>query len=438
MLKPTLLLRNLCLSGCSMVFLQACVGHSVQPTHRNQTNKLPLLSTNRVVEHALVPYHIPLTQNVSLSADFQSLEINRVANQVADWQLSQFDIRSNKMRNEMRPSGLPEGWMYATFLAGLWHWAEESDSASYRQATLNLAQLNDYQLGPRGYHADDQAIGDIYLSLYDKFGEQRRLLPTQQVLSYQIENPSLHSLEFTNDNKDSHVFPLRTFVDPNCTVRWCWADAVFMAPPVFAHLAKITGEQAYLDFMDAEFWQMTDYLFDKEHQLYLRDSRYFERKDPQGQPIFWGRGNGWVIAGLARTINYLPDSYANKSRYNSLFSSIADALLKHQKIDGSWPSSLLESSADQHPETSATALIAYGLAWGINQGLLTEDKFLPALTLAWQSIVANVHPDGKVGYVQQVAFAPGSATYDDSQLYGSGAVLLAAAEISFLLKKSGQ
>jgi len=428
--------QKLMLCGLGLMLSNGC---STQVQDTNETvGSVQAISQALNLEHKLVPYQAPTTSELVLSSEFNLQAITHVANHVADWQLAQFDIRSNQMRTEMRPSGLPSGWMYATLMVGLWHWAEESDSAAFRQATLNLAQLNDYQLGPRGYHADDQAIGDIYLSLYDKFGEQRRLLPTQQILDYQIQHPSQHSLEFSDDNKDSHVFPLRTFVDPNCTIRWCWADAVFMAPPVFAHLAKITGDQAYLDFMDAEFWHMTDYLFDKNHQLYLRDSRYFSRKDPQGQPIFWGRGNGWVIAGLARTINYLPATYVNKSRYTDLFSSIADALLKHQKSDGSWPSSLLESSADQHPETSATALIAYGLAWGINQGLLAEDKFLPALKLAWQSIVANVHPDGKVGYVQQVAFAPGSATYDDTQLYGSGAVLLAAAEINKLLKKSGQ
>lgn len=438
MLKSTLHLKQFCLTGLSIVLMQACASHSNQQNNGLQLNAtLPLVSSS-VVEHAFIPYQNPLTEQLNLSADFQLIAINNVAKQVADWQLNQFDIRSNKMRIELRPSGLPEGWMYATLLTGLWHWAEASNSAAYRQATLNLAQLNNYQLGPRTYHADDQAIGDVYLSLYDKFGEERRLTPTQEVLSYQIQHPSHHSLEFTDTDKETHSFPLRTFVDPNCTVRWCWADAVFMAPPVFAHLAKITNNQAYLDFMDQEFWHMTDYLFDEDHQLYLRDSRYFDRKDEQGNRIFWGRGNGWVIAGLARTINYLPDTYAKKSKYTDLFKALSKALLSYQKTDGSWPSSLLEPSENQHPETSATALIAYGLAWGINQDLLDKETYLPALKLAWQSIVANVHPDGKVGYVQQVAFAPGSATYDDTQLYGSGALLLAAAEISRLLEKSNK
>jgi unsaturated rhamnogalacturonyl hydrolase len=426
--------QKVMLCGLSFILMNSC-------TKQVEDNKTTItavkansaVSTALNLEHELVPYQAPGTSSLTLSADFNVQAIKQVANQVADWQLAQFDIRSNQMRTEMRPSGLPSGWMYATLMVGLWHWSEASDSAALRQATLNLAQLNDYQLGPRATHADDQAIGDVYLSLYDKFGNSERLQPTQNMLAQQIIQPSQHSLEFTDTDKDSQQFGQRTFVDPNCTVRWCWADAVFMAPPVFAHLAKTTGDSAYLEYMDKEFWQMTDYLFDKNYQLYLRDSRYFERKDEAGLPIFWGRGNGWILAGLARTINYLPESFANKSRYTELFSSISAALLKYQKSDGSWPSSLLENSAEQHPETSATALIAYGLAWGINNGLLEKDQYLEPLTRAWQSIVANVHPDGKVGYVQQVAFAPGSATYDDAQLYGSGALLLAAGEITQLL-----
>ena len=423
--------QKLMLCGLGLMLSNGC---STQVQDTNVTvGSVQAISQALNLEHKLVPYQAPTTSELVLSSEFNLPAITQVANHVADWQLAQFDIRSNQMRTEMRPSGLPSGWMYATLMVGLWHWAESSDSAAFRQATLNLAQLNDYQLGPRATHADDQAIGDVYISLYEKFGNERRIQATQTMLTQQIQNPSQHSLEFTDTDKDTHEFALRTFVDPNCTVRWCWADAVFMAPPVFAHLAKTTGDPAYLDYMDKEFWQMTDYLFDKNYQLYLRDSRYFERKDEAGLPIFWGRGNGWILAGLARTINYLPDSFANKPQYTELFSSISAALLQYQKTDGSWPSSLLENSDDQHPETSATALIAYGLAWGINHGLLERDSYLAPLTRAWQSIVANVHPDGKVGYVQQVAFAPGSATYDDTQLYGSGALLLAAAEIKLLL-----
>lgn len=382
-----------------------------------------------------VPFEAPNMKEVAYSVSMERTAIEKVAENVANWQLAQYDIRSNKMRPEMRPSGTPNGWMYATLHIGLWHWAQTIDSDMYRQTVMNLSQLNDYQLGPRVYHADDHAVGDVYLSIYNMFGGERRIANTITHLDKVVDEPSTLALAFIDKNKTTHKFDIRTYDDPQCTDRWCWADAVFMSPPVMAHLSKTTGNSKYIEFMDKEFWTMTDYLFDKEVKLYLRDSRYFERKDDTGKLIFWGRGNGWVLAGLARTIEYMPEDFANKQKYIDLFKVMSKALLSYQLEDGSWPSSLLERNKDTHSETSATALLAYALAWGVNNQILIEDQYTLSINKAWVSIVENIHPNGKVGYVQQVAFAPGSATKEDAQLYGSGAVLLAASEIHKMLSQ---
>lgn len=378
---------------------------------------------------AVIPYKIPAVIEKTLSSNLSSSDIEDVADLVAGWQLAQFDIRSNKMRPEGRASGIPSGWMYATFNVGLWYWAQALDSATYYQTAINLSLLNDFQLGPRIYHADDHAMGDVYLSIYNKFGGQSRIENTIAHFNQVVAQPSKVSLEFIDKDKEMFALQYREFNDPKCTSRWCWADAVFMSPPVMAHLSKTTGDRKYLDFMDKEFWAMTDYLFDENYQLYLRDSRYFSRKDDQGRLIFWGRGNGWVLAGLARVLEYMPEDYPTRARYLELFKNMSVALLTHQNPDGSWPSSLLEKGEDSHSETSATGLLVYGLAWGINKGILSDRIFTEAVGKAWHSIVENIEADGRVGFVQQVAFAPGSAKRQDSQLYGSGAVLLAASEL---------
>ncbi len=380
------------------------------------------------VEH-LVPYSAPTTENRELSFALEPDSITAVATHVADWQLAQFDIRSNKMRTEIRPSGIPNGWMYATFNIGLLHWAIKAEDDTYKQTVINLSLLNAYKPGPRVYHADDHANADVYLTLYQLYGGEEKIGPTKDTLTYVVENPDSRDLTFEVPERDVHTFKHRTFDDPYCTRRWCWADAAFMSPPVFAHLSQITGDQRYVEFMHKEFWIMTDYLYDTDYDLYLRDSRYFTRLDKQGRRIFWGRGNGWVLAGLARTIEYLPETDPQRQKYVDLFQKMSRSLLSYQNPDGSWPSSLLEAGVDAHSETSATGLLAFGLAWGVNNDLLSKEDYLGPIDKAWQSIVNNIHPDGKVGYVQQVAYAPGSATKDDTQLYGSGAVLLAAAEL---------
>lgn len=377
---------------------------------------------------SVIPYQTPVTKNISLTDDLTKAAVLQVGQQVADWQLAQFDIRSGKMRVEGRVSGLPQGWMYATFNIGLLRFAQTIDNAGYQQAVENLSAINQWKLGPRPYHADDQAMGDVYLSLANSDAASYKAAHVIENFDYVLAHPSDRSLDFRDKRKEVMETPKRTFKDPYCTLRWCWADAIFMAPPVLAHLAQLTGKQQYLQFMDKEFWATTDYLFDSEYDLYLRDSRYFDRKDDQGRRIFWGRGNGWVLAGLARTLEYLPQEFRSTPRYVELFQKLSKTLTTYQNADGSWPSSLLEKHVAK-PESSATGLLVFAMAWGVNNNLLDKQTFLPMIQRGWQSLVASIHDDGKVGYVQQVAFAPGSATADDTQLYGSGAVLLAAAEV---------
>jgi rhamnogalacturonyl hydrolase YesR len=84
------------------------------------------------------------------------------------------------------------------------------------------------------------------------------------------------------------------------------------------------------------------------------------------------------------------------------------------------------------PETSATGFFVYGLAWGINHGQLAAVQYRSSVDLGWRALLAAVQPDGKLGWVQQVGAGPAQVDHDDTQLYGVGAFLLAASEVSKL------
>jgi rhamnogalacturonyl hydrolase YesR len=381
----------------------------------------------------LIEYQQPGTSAITPSAAVNRASIRAVANQVADWQLAQYDIRSNKMRAEGRPSGLPQGWMYAPIHSGLLAWSRASEQPSYEQAVRNIAAVNMWRLGPRRYHADDHAIGKVYLDLYEKYQDPVMKQNVQAVFDWVLAHPSDRSLDFEHPEKDVIYGANRRYKDPWCTERWCWADAIYMSPPVWAQLSSITGNDKYLAFMNREFWATTEYLYSEKDHLYLRDSRYFTRKGEHGEPIYWGRGNGWVLAGIAHTLPYIPDDFADREKYVTLYRQISKSLLKAQKSDGSWPASLLEESEAQNPESSATGLIVFALTWGINNHILPAEVYRPVVEKGWQSLVAKVQPSGKLGYVQQVGYAPESATAEDTQLYGTGALLLAAAELNTLL-----
>jgi rhamnogalacturonyl hydrolase YesR len=211
-----------------------------------------------------------------------------------------------------------------------------------------------------------------------------------------------------------------------CTRRWCWCDALFMAPPAWFGLSEATGDARYFTHADAEYWRVVDYLYDPQERLFFRDSRYFLQRSAQGRKIFWSRGNGWVFAGLALLLEYTPPEKAQ--RFRGLFVEMSARIAELQTPSGYWPPSLLEPEGAP-PETSGTGFFVFGLAWGVNNGLLDRTRYSPVIERGWTALSRAVHPDGKLGWVQQVGSGPDEVTSDMTQLYGAGALLLAGAEV---------
>ncbi|MET0535566.1 MAG: glycoside hydrolase family 88 protein [Steroidobacter sp.] len=347
----------------------------------------------------------------------------QIGSQVAEWQLSHmsnFDyVPESAFR---RDTEAPRDWIQAAFFVGLSHFAEVANTPAYVSAVLEHGQQEDWGYDHRPRHADADAIGGVWIWAAQRTRDMSKLAPTRARFDAVLANPSHVSLEFIPKPKGGG--------EPDCQVRWCWSDAVFMAPPVWMALSKVTGEGRYLAHADAEFWATTDALYDKQEHLYFRDSRFIAQRDAAGRKIFWSRGNGWVFAGLARILDELPANHPSRARYETLFKEMADKIVSVQGATGYWPVSLLEPQ--QTPETSGTGFFVYGLAWGINQGLLPAPKYSAAMDRGWQALVAAVKPDGKLGWVQRVGVAPDKVSADDTQLYGVGAFLLAASEISKL------
>jgi unsaturated rhamnogalacturonyl hydrolase len=198
-----------------------------------------------------------------------------------------------------------------------------------------------------------------------------------------------------------------------------------MGPPAFAALPKATGEIKYLDLTDRLWWKTADYLYDKDENLFYRDSRYFKQKEKNGRKVFWSRGNGWVMGGLVGVLQNMPADYPTRPRWNQQFKEMAKKIASLQQADGTWHASLLDPASFPVKETSGTGFYCYALAWGINNGLLDALK-------AWKALAACVHPDGKLGFVQKIGDSPASVGYEDTEVYGVGAFLLAGTEIAKL------
>ena len=108
---------------------------------------------------------------------------------------------------------------------------------------------------------------------------------------------------------------------------------------------------------------------------------------------------------------------------------MATSLKNIQLEDGSWHASLLDPEAFPSPESSGTAFFGYAFMWGINNGILSEEEFLEPATRAWTRIVQNIHPDGKVGYIQPIGEDPRRVSKDMTAVYGVGGTLAFASEV---------
>lgn len=349
------------------------------------------------------------------AADLKKDEVTTIARKVADWQIKEFPTNKYAVSE-------PKGWIAGALYMGMFDWAELSGDEQYFDWMKKVFNRQHWQVADRMYHADDVCVSQTYIDMYGKYKEDKMLLPTLARIDWVVNNPSKGGMDID-------------YSKPLSYERWSWCDALFMAPAVYTRLYTLTGNRKYMIFADAEFKATYNHLYDKEEKLFFRDSRYFNQKEANGQKVFWGRGNGWVIGGLAEILKTLPaDDSEYRPFYLQLFKEISERLAGLQNKDGFWHASLLDPASYPSPETSATGFIVYGLAYGVNQGYLPADKYLPVIEKGWAALCSAVESDGKLGWVQPVGADPRKVTKEMTELYGTGAFLMAACEIHRLAK----
>ncbi|PIB91363.1 glycoside hydrolase family 105 protein [Caulobacter sp. FWC2] len=352
--------------------------------------------------------------------------VDAAGRKVAAWQLAHMDnFDYVPVAAFRKDTEAPRDWIQAAFYIGLYTFADATQDPYLTTAILKHGEAQAWGFDHRPRHADADATGAVWVWAAGRTKDQSKLAPIRARFDAVLADPSTVSLDFA---------PKPAKGDPYCQARWCWSDAIFMAPPAWVSLAKVTGDRRYLDHADSEFWATTDYLYDKTDHLYFRDSRFITRRSDAGAKIFWGRGNGWAYAGIARILQDLPANHPSRPKYEAIFKQMSAKIVTLQGADGYWPVSLLEPQ--KTPETSGTGFFVYGLAWGVNHGLLPRAKYGPAIDKGWKALDAAIEPDGRLGWVQRVGVAPDQVGRDDTQLYGVGAFLLSASEVRKLAQGS--
>jgi len=332
-----------------------------------------------------------------LSPALTPAAIDKALRKVADWQLARAQPYLSRIWTE--------AVMYTGFMAA----SEATGDPKYRDAMLAMARHYDFQERDRLPNADDLAIAQTYLDLY-----------------FQEKNPGM--LRLTKAEMDD-LLPLATLKPNDARIPWWWCDALFMAPPVWAKMYRATGERKYLDYMHANWKRTYDLLYDREEHLYARDASYGEKREPNGRKVFWSRGEGWVMGGLARVLDYVPADDPQRPFYVQQLREMSEKVAALQGPDGLWHAGLLDPDSYPLPEVSGSALFVYGMAYGVNHGLLDGAKFRPVIARAWAGILKNVYADGRVGNIQQTGAEPAWYRPTSSFDFGVGGFMLAAAEL---------
>ncbi|TCJ95867.1 rhamnogalacturonyl hydrolase YesR [Volucribacter psittacicida] len=327
--------------------------------------------------------------------------------------------RQNQTRSVIRRSGKTRfikdtDWERGVFwscVAAAWKATEDKD---YLDGVLNYTLHTGFRTGPNARFADDLVCSQGYLDVYPLINQAEALEPTINFINDMVDNPKAGRED------------------------WWWCDSLFMAPPAFVALAKQTGEKKYLDYMDQAWWDSVSHLQDPETGLFYRDHRYIpdgkggELREQNGEKVFWSRGIGWVIAAIPRLLQHTDDTFSQRDRYLALYKQLAEQVIKYQHQDGFWRASLLDPTSFPAPESSATALFCYALAWGVNHEILDKQIYLPVVELAWKALQSAVHSDGMIGWVQLPAFNPRDVKFEHNIDYGAGAFLLAGSEVQHL------
>lgn len=335
-----------------------------------------------------------------LSPALTAAAIDTVTRKVADWQLTQY----RPYWDQIWTSGV----MYAGFMAA----SRSTGDPKYREAMSETARGFHYTLRNKLPNADDQDIGQMYLELYLEGGKK----------SPEIIAPLREGLD--------SVIGFPTLRPGDARIPWWWCDALFMAPPVWARMYAATGEHRYIDYLNAQWAKTYELLYDKQEHLYARDASYEGKLAPNGKKIFWSRGEGWVMAGLARTLEYLPKDDPHRAFYIQNLREMAARVSELQQPDGLWRSSLLDGEDFPMPEISGSALMTFGLAWGVNEGILDRATYQPVIERAWKGMVTqHIYADGRLGGIQQTGAEPAYYLPSSSFDYGVGGFLLAASEL---------
>jgi rhamnogalacturonyl hydrolase YesR len=163
-----------------------------------------------------------------------------------------------------------------------------------------------------------------------------------------------------------------------------WIDDMFMISALQVQAYRATGDATYINRAAKE---MVVYL----DKLQQPNGLFYHAPDV---PFFWGRGNGWMAAGMCELLRSLPENNAYRARIMQSYRAMMAALLAFQHENGMWLQLIDDSGS--WPETSGSSMFTYSMITGVKKGWLDKKTYGPAARKAWLSLVSYIDSNGDV------------------------------------------
>jgi rhamnogalacturonyl hydrolase YesR len=325
------------------------------------------------------------------------------------------DTGKTIVTNRERPSNI---WTRGVYYEGLMALHQIYPKREYYDYAVSWGEFHQWGMrnGTTTRNADDQCCGQTYIDLYKILPEPERIKDIKICMDMLVNTPQVDD--------------------------WSWIDAIQMGMPVFAKLGVLYNDSRYFEKM-YEMYMFTrnnhgdNGLFNEKDGLWWRDKDFDPPyKEPNGEDCYWSRGNGWVVAALVKVLEIIPENEPHRKQYLDDYKKMMEALVPIQREDGFWNASLHDPTNFGGKELSGTALFVYGMAWGVNNGILPREKYLPILLKGWNAMATeSLKENGFLGYVQSTGKEPKDGqpvTVDkipDFEDFGLGCFLLAGSEV---------
>lgn len=333
-------------------------------------------------------------------------------------------------------SRLSNVWMRGTYYNALMNmlqidWQQEYLDYTYVWGNYHQWRCHNDKYWDNITNADYQCCAKAYLDMYDIYYNDSMYVKVKVNFDHQLAQ--------------------------NNTSYWTWIDAIHMGMPAYVHMYNITGDEAYVKFaLDSYLYTRNTEgggLFNTQTGLWWRDKNYTDKniksdvKKKEGYPCYWSRGCGWVFAAMCYCMSYLEENHSENATATTLYNTLksdylqmAKALKDCQQEGGWWTVSMLAPEKYPNMEVTGTGLFLFGLAWGLNNGLLQKDEYRESCDKAYSALADCVHENGFIGFIQGSGSKPSDhqpVTYDsqpDFYDFGCGCWLSGVTEYVKLLR----